>query len=124
MKIREIMEIDRVGTFLDKGGYWESTPALMGGSIVSIETENISDKQALIAQNICDNWAGKIETALQYIESVRAEYQLEAQTFNNPNAFINSDSEWSIYFDTESELEAVVGVDFLDDAPFQLTIGD
>ncbi len=118
------MEIDQVGTFLDKGGYWEATPESMNGAILSIETENVSEKQALIAQSICEDWASRIETALQYIESVRVKYKLEAQTFNNPNAFINSDAEWSIYFDTESEIEAVVGVEFLNDAPFQLTIGD
>jgi len=118
------MEIDQVGKFQDKGGYWESNPESMDGAILSIETEDISDKQILIAKDICKGWAAKIETALKYIESVRSEYKLEAQTFNNPNAFINTDSEWSIYFDTESEIEAVVGVEFSDDAPIQLTIGD
>ncbi|MFM2478685.1 hypothetical protein [Celerinatantimonas sp. MCCC 1A17872] len=118
------MEIDQVGKFQDKGGYWEGNPDSMGGAILSIETENVSDKQVALAQGVCKGWAGKIEIALQYIESVREEYKLEAQTFNNPNAFINSDSEWSIYFDTESEAEAVVGVEFSGDAPFQLAIGD
>jgi hypothetical protein len=66
----------------------------------------------------------KIDIAIQYIESARAECQLEANTFNNPNAFINSNEEWSIYFDTESEVEAVVGVEFNGDTPFQLIIGD
>jgi hypothetical protein len=118
------MEIDQVGKFEDEGGYWESNPESMGGAILSIETEKISDKQVLLAQALCKGWAGKIGIALQYIESVRAEYKLEAQIFNNPNAFISSDSEWSVYFDTESETEAVVGVEFSGDAPFQLTIGD
>lgn len=118
------MEIDQVGTFLDKGGYWEGTPDLMNGAILCIESGNVSVKQALIAKDICEGWASRIEIALQYIESVRVEYRLEALTFNNPNAFINSDTEWSIYFDTESENEAVVGVEFLNDASFQLTIGD
>jgi len=118
------MEIDQVGKFQDKGGYWESNPESMAGAILSIETQNISDKQLLLAQDVCKGWAGNIEIALQYIESVRAKYKLEAKIFTNPNAFINSDTEWSIYFDTESEIEAVVGVEFSDDAPFQLTIGD
>lgn len=118
------MEIDQVGKFQDEGGYWESNPETMDGAILSIETESISDKQIMLAQIICKDWAGKIKVALQYIESVRTEYKLEAQTFDNPNVFINSDSEWSLYFDTESETEAVVGVDFSGDAPFQLSIGN
>ena len=118
------MEIDQVGKFRDEGGYWESNPESMDGAILSIETESISDKQIMLAQALCKGWAGKIEVALRYIENVRAEYKLEAQIFNNPNAFINSDSEWSVYFDTESETEAVVGVEFSGDAPVQLTIGD
>jgi len=118
------MEIDKVGTFQDKGGYWESSPELMRGSLLSIETPAISKEQASIAQAICENWASNVESALQYIENARAEYKLEAKVFTNPNAFINSDKEWAIYFDTESEIEAVVGVEYRNDTPYQLVIGD
>ncbi len=118
------MNIDKVGIFQNKDGYWESSPKPLGGSQLSIETPEISEKQTLIAQVICANWTQKIDIALLYIESARAEYKLEAITFINPNAFINSDAEWSIYFDTESEVEAVVGVEFNEDTPFQLVIGD
>lgn len=118
------MNIDQVGTFQDKGGYWECSPESMKGSLISIETPSISKEHASAAQLICSNWAKKIDIALKYVESVRAKYKLEAHTFINPNAFINSETEWSIYFDTESETEAVVGVEFDGDAPFQLVIGD
>ncbi len=47
-----------------------------------------------------------------------------SKKFSNPNVFLNSTLEWTVYFDTESELEAVVGVEFLGNKPNQLVIGD
>jgi hypothetical protein len=118
------MKIDKVGIFQDKGGYWECSPELMKGALLSIETPAISNEQASIAQVICGSWTSKIGSALQYIEKARTEYKLEAKYFTNPNAFINSNEEWAIYFDTESETEAVVGVEFRNETPYQLVIGD
>ncbi|MCS6162332.1 hypothetical protein [Shewanella baltica] len=118
------MKIDNVGEFYYEDGYWECSPSQMNGSVLTIETEIVSNNQILIAQDICVHWDSKLDICIQYIEEVKDQYGLIARNFTNPNAFINSDTEWAIFFDTESELEAVIGVDFSGIEPFQLTIGD
>ena len=118
------MELDEVGVFEQGDGYWESSPINMHGSLLSIESADISADQILRAQRICSNWSVYVDKCFAYIESVRNEYGLTAKRFTNPNAFIGADDEWSIYFDTESEVESVVGVEFRGESPFQLIIGD
>ena len=118
------MELEGIGVFEKRDGYWESSPIQMNGSLLSIESEEISNTQIKIAKEICSSWEAYLNQCNEFIESSRSEYGLLAKEFSNPNVFINTDNEWAVYFDSENEMESVVGVEFKDNSPFQLVIGD
>ncbi len=118
------MELEGIGVFEKGDGYWESSPIQMNGSLLSIESEEISNEQIKIAKKICSSWEGYLNQCHEFIESARSEYGLLAKEFSNPNVFINTENEWAVYFDTENEMESVVGVEFKKNSPFQLVIGD
>ncbi len=118
------MELEGIGVFKKGDGYWETSPIQMNGSLLSIESEEISNVQIKIAKEICSSWEGYLNQCHEFIESARSEYGLLAKEFSNPNVFINTENEWAVYFDTENEMESVVGVEFKENSPFQLVIGD
>lgn len=116
--------IDGVGEFQRRDGYWECSPQLMYDPIFNVDGETISSPQQERARQICRDWGNIIVRCKAYIEEVRGQYKLQAFEFNDPGIFIHEADEWSVYFDTEHEFDAVVGVDFRGERPFQLTIGD
>ena len=118
------MQVVGVGTFCEQPGYWESYPEQLGGSPLSIESPEISLEQQDRSRYICSNWKTIISQCLSYVEARRADYGLLAKSFTGPGVFIQSGEAWSIYFDTDYEYEAVVGVEFRGTQPFQLIIGD
>ena len=120
----ETMLIDGVGEFRMRSDHWECEPLALGESTLNIESAEISSDQKDRARYICSNWKAIVNQCLAYVELRRLDYKLKAESLTDPNVFINSGEEWSIYFDTEHEFEAVVGVEFHGDQPFQLTIGD
>ena len=118
------MNIEGVGEFTSGNGYWECAPLSLKGSLLSFESTDISEDQIQCAKYICENWPRILAESRAYIESRREDYRIEAKTFDDPNVFISSGGSWSIYFDTESELEAVVGVEFRGHSPLQLVVRD
>jgi hypothetical protein len=118
------VHIQGVGNFDERTGYWLSEPEQLHGAILSIESATISLGHETRAKSVCDNWESILATCRQFIEANRERYKLMANTFSEPNVFIESEDYWSVYFDTESEIEAVVGVNFKSSEPFQLIIGD
>lgn len=70
------------------------------------------------------SWVSVVERCLAFIEEKRAKCGLEARTFVDPALLVGADDSWTVFFSTESEIEAVVGVDFIGDEPRSLTIGD
>jgi hypothetical protein len=121
---RHLVQVDGVGAFCEHPGYWESYPEQLGGSVLSIETPEISVEQQELSRYVCSNWEEILAQSSTYIEARRADYGLEARAFTGPGVFIRSGEQWSIYFDTDHEFEAVVGVEFKGSQPFQLVIGD
>ena len=118
------MYIKGVGELTSGDGYWECSPPALEGSLLSIESTEISEDHLQWARYICSNWTEILAESKAYIELRRGDYQLEATQFKNPNVFLSSGEVWSVYFDTESELEAIVGVEFRGRSPFQLVVGD
>lgn len=118
------VEIFGVGKFEERDGCWEAQPAQLEGAILSIDAQHISAEHQYRAKWICENWEEILKTCYRFIEFSRLKYRLLAYCFTNPNAFVDSSEIWSIYFDTEHEFDAVVGVEFRRDEPFQLIIGD
>lgn len=118
------MHVTGVGLFLRYSDYWQSNPEQLAGSVLNIESTAISVEQQNRSRYICLNWADIVSQCLAYIETRRQDYGLETKSFVDPGVFVNSGQEWSVYFDTDHEFEAVVGVEFRDDEPFQLIIGD
>ena len=118
------MEVEGVGIFHKGSGFWEAEPDSLQGALLSIESEAINTEQAARAKTICANWQSILGQCKQFIESNRHDYQLHAKSFTNPNVFIEAEDRWSVYFDTEVSIEAVVGVEFSGHLPSQLIIGD
>jgi hypothetical protein len=121
---RLLVQVVGVGTFCEHPGYWESYPERLNGAVLSIESNDISVEQQELSRYICSNWEEVLALSLNYIESHRENYGLQAKTFKDPGVFIQSGEEWSIYFDTNNEYEAVVGIEFRGIQPFQMIIGD
>ena len=118
------MKVEGVGRFRQGSGFWEAEPENLGGSLLSIESPTINASHAARAKSICEDWVAILEVCYQFIESHRDEYDLCAQTFENPNVFIEEEDIWSVYFDTEVDAQAIVGVEFHGQFPFQLIVGD
>lgn len=116
--------IEGVGQFQLRNGCWECSPQLMFDPTLNIDGEDISPGQQERARQICRDWSDIIIRCKAYIEEVRDKYKLQAFEFNEPGVFIGEADEWSVYFDTEHEFDAVVGVEFHGELPCQLTIGD
>ncbi len=118
------LHIDGVGNLAEHAGYWECEPAVLNGATLSIESDLVSQAQEDRARRICAHWPEILAQCLAYIEACRADYDLQASVFTEPGVFIESGDEWSVYFETDHEQDAVVGVNFKGSTPFQLTIGD
>jgi hypothetical protein len=115
--------VQRVGTFHEKGGYWECVPDGIPEGLITFQTPTISEAQELRAQKVCASWSDLIAQCLRYIEERRNATGLEAHQFDSPHVIIGDD-DWIVFFETESETETDVGVDFRGETPFQLVIGD
>ncbi|MCS0006142.1 hypothetical protein NB535_14580 [Vibrio parahaemolyticus] len=118
------MEIKGIGTLIKREDYWEIEPMNLNGATIYIEKEHVTDEDVETIKRISASWLETLKVCYGYIGQNRESYGLEAKTFSNPNMFLNSRLEWAVYFDTESGLEAVVGVEFLGNKPNQLVIGD
>ncbi|ENO1233324.1 hypothetical protein ACFKIT_004618 [Vibrio alginolyticus] len=118
------MEIKGIGTLVRHEDYCEIEPMSLNGATIYIEKGHVTDEDIETIKRISASWLETLKVCYGYIEQSRESYGLEAKAFSNPNVFLNSKLEWTVYFDTESELEAVVGVEFLGNKPNQLVIGD
>ena len=118
------VEIKGIGTLVKYEDYWEIEPMSLNGVTIYIEKGHVTDEDIESIKRISASWLETLKVCYGYIEQNRESYGLEAKVFSNPNVFLNSRLEWAVYFDTESELEAVVGVEFLGKEPSQLVIGD
>lgn len=118
------MEVEGVGMFRRGCDFWEAEPESLKGGLLSIESEAINSVQAARAKAICANWDSVLKQCTQFIECNRHKYGLQALSFTNPNVFIEAEDRWGVYFDTDSSIESVVGVEFSGQMPCQLIIGD
>ncbi len=82
-----------------------------------------SDQQLIQTRTICEAWYQVLQQCHEYIAANKPRYGLQACEFLNPGVIVGTDS-WTVYFDTEIENESVVGVEFSDNVPSQLVIGD
>ena len=117
------MNIEGVGSFKKGDGYWEAEPEHMSGATLSIESEVVTGEQEQRAIDICKHWDHYLQVCMRFIDTSREKYGLLAKQFFEPGAFVNEDDVWTIYFNTESEIESTVGVEFRLSEPFQLIIG-
>ncbi|TOL87667.1 hypothetical protein CGH88_23990 [Vibrio parahaemolyticus] len=122
--MEKYVEIKGIGTLVRHEDYWEIEPMSLNGATIYIEKGHVTDEDIETIKRISASWLETLKVCYGYIEQSRESYGLEAKAFSNPNVFLNSKLEWTVYFDTESELEAVVGVEFLGNKPNQLVIGD
>ena len=116
--------IEGIGIFKRGEGYWEAEPEALQGALLSIEALDITSDIEARAKIVCTTWPRLILQCRDFIEANREKYQFYATQFSGLSVFINTGSEWEIYFDTESDIDTFVGVEFRDDEPFQLIIGD
>jgi hypothetical protein len=115
--------VEGVGTFYMRGSYWECVPDAVPDIRIECGTPTIHPSQEERARVICSSWDAILEECLQYIEGQRAIAGFESRQFTEPSVIIDVD-EWTVFFTTEIELEAVFGVEMRGDEPFQLVIGD
>lgn len=106
------------------GGSWELQPSPLGDVSLSIDATEISKEIEERAEWIIKNWSNILARCYSYIEENRTKYELIANPVGSPDIFISDGSEWAVYFGTDHEIEAVLGVDFNGDDPLQLVIGD
>jgi len=118
------MYIPEIGEFIRGKDFWSCTPAVLNGEPIQIFSPEVSEHQADIARWICGHWPAILVQCREFVEAERATYELQAQELNCPSVFIGEGDDWSVYFTTEHEHDATVGVDFERDIPVALTIGD
>jgi hypothetical protein len=112
-----------VGTFHRHRDYWECVPDAIPDTTITIDTTDISSSQEELARAVCASWRDTIQRCRDYIESRRAEDAFESRHFTEPQVIIG-ESDWTVFFGTELELEASFGVEMRGDKPFQLVIGE
>jgi len=115
--------IENVGTFYQKGDYWECVPESFPEVLITLDTPWISQAQELRAQRVCASWERIVSLCMRFIEERRTATGLGARQFASPHVIIGA-NDWTVFFETESDVEVDVGVEFRDDVPFQLVIGD
>ena len=118
------MQIVGVGTFREGAGFWEGYPEALGGSLLSINSAEVTSGHQERCKYVCANWAHIVPQCLAFIEANRSAYALQAETYFAPGVFVASSESWTVYFDTNHESEAVIGVEFKGEEPFQLIVGD
>lgn len=118
------MIIKDVGEFVRGRDFWECHPAVLKGETIEIYSPQISAHQGDITRWICGHWQSILVQCRDYVEAERASYELQARELNSPSVFIGEGDDWSVYFRTEHEHDAIVGVDFERELPVALTIGD
>jgi|GEM_PF-3599359 len=116
--------IQGVGELLERKDFWEGELSRLDGGTLSIDSKTISSEQEARARWICENWPAVLSDCRKFIEAKREKYGLRAKQFDDPGVFMREGDEWTVWFGTESESEAIVGVEFRGDKPFQLVIGD
>ncbi len=115
--------VEGVGTFRRRHDYWECVPDAIPDTMVTIQTPDISSAQEERARAVCASWKDTVQLCRKYIESRRTEVDFESRRFTEPTVSIG-ESDWTVFFTTERELEAVFGVEMRGDKPLQLVIGD
>ncbi len=118
------MYIEEIGEFVRGADFWACQPAVLGGESIQIFSPEVSEHQAEIARWICGHWDRILIQCREFVEAERDTYELEAKELNRPSVFIGEGDDWSVYFSTEHEFDATVGVDFERDIPIALTIGE
>jgi hypothetical protein len=118
------MHVAGVGDFRECENHWEGYPEALGGALLSIEAAVVSHGHQQRCGYVCSNWASIVARCRAYIEAERSTYGLEADRFDEPAVFVSTADDWSVYFDTGHESDAVVAVEFRGNDPFQLVIGD
>ena len=116
--------IQGVGELLERKDYWEAELSRLDGANLSIDSKTISPEQEARARWICENWPAILTDCRNFIEAKRDKYGLRAKDFHDPDVFLGEDDEWTVWFVAESDTEAIVGVEFRGNEPFQLVIGD
>ena len=118
------MYVENVGEFIRHKDFCTCEPAVLGGEPIQILSAEVSEHQAQIARWICGHWQAVLVQCRGFVEAERDTYELEAQELTSPGVIIGEGDTWSVYFSTEHEHDAIVGVDFERDIPISLSIGD
>lgn len=118
------MEIEGIGALIKRDGFWEVEPSNLNGATIYVDSEFITSGEVERVKEVSESWQDILDNCLEYIESKRQEYTLEASIFENPNVFVSSLLEWGVYFDVINESEDVVGVEFIGNKPLQLVVGE
>ena len=102
--------VEGVGAFHRRHDYWECVPDAIPDTVITVQTPDISLSQEERARAVCASWEDTIQRCRDYIESRRTETDFESRQFTDPTVSIG-ESDWIVFFTTESELEAVFGVE-------------
>ena len=115
-------QISGVGEFILKGDYWECPSSHISGLPITIDNPDIESGVEVLTEFLNTHKGSVLNECLAYIESQRSNYGLLAKEFENPNIVVMDTV--TVFFETEMEIEATVGVEFVDTNPYQLIIGD
>lgn len=116
-------EISGIGTFRLLNDYWECTESLLDGISVTVLQASIRKESEARLQWIVSRWPILVDECRRYIAQNKADYGLRACSFTCPSIILGREN-WTVYFNTEDEVDSVVGVEFLGDMPRQLVVGD
>lgn len=114
--------IPGIGEFTFRGDYWECLAAEISGLPITIDNPDIESQTDALTALLKFYKDSILSECIAYIESQRRNYGLSAKEFGNPNIVVMNTV--TVFFDTELETEATVGVEFLGTDPLQLIIGD
>lgn len=123
------VNIQGVGDFQLRRNYWAGVHPENPDVTITIDTYDFSPtfdftpEQMARVQKVCAAWDAVLARSLSYITERRKDYKLKATKFKNPHIYISAE-DWAVCFATNRASEAMVNVDFRDEDPFQLTIGD
>ena len=115
-------QISGIGEFSFKGDCWECLSSTISGLSIIIDNPSIDVGIEVLTEFSSSHNDSVVNECISYIESRRSDYGLLAKRFENPSILVMDTV--TVFFETELEAEATVGVEFMGSKPRQLIIGD
>jgi hypothetical protein len=116
-------DIAGIGTFKRHEDYWECFESLLDGISVSVMSLSIGVEVEAQLRRIAADWETYLNMSHAFIADKKAEYDLRADSFTSPSIIIGDDG-WTVFFETDDNIDSVVGVEYYGETPRQLIIGD